>query len=147
MTNFETRLSAIEREIEIRNEQLIVVSNKVDQLLTQFQTLTVELNKIVAIHTTKIQVQEQDAVSITKLIENEKAQHLREMKEILRKIEESEKRILETISSDRVERLKQRDDFEVRIKSLERWKYTVLGSVAALGFFAKSLVNWIISKI
>lgn len=158
MISDESRISSLEKENEIRNQQLTAVFYKLDSAIEKIQDLALNLTKIVTQHDAKLQSQERSAKDISKIIESQKVEHIREMKEIhdkiytnkqdvIEKIEASEKRILAALSNDRDENDEKYHDVDTRLKSIEKWKYAVVGSATVLGFLLSKIIDFIFTKL
>lgn len=150
----ETELALIKADVV----NIFELFRKLDVAIGKFGDISSNINKLLAVHEERINSQERQSLALEKsmiTIETNLEQDIKELhsrittitREITTDVSESEKKITQAIRELRQELHREREEvnkksreLEVRIQTLERWKWIVMGASSAIGFLLARLL-------
>jgi ElaB/YqjD/DUF883 family membrane-anchored ribosome-binding protein len=150
----ETELALIKSDVV----NIFELFRKLDVAISKFGDISNNINKLLAVHEERINTQERQSLALERsmlTIETNLDQDIKELhsrmttttREISNDLVETEKRITQAIkelkqelNEERSETNKKSKELEVRIQTLERWKWIVMGGSSAVGFLLARLL-------
>lgn len=147
-------------EIELLKKDVTIMANlceKFDTTIDKMQEIAANLSRMVSLQEQRLENQERTSKEVTHIMELRRVEHDNDIKELhsrinttnrelTKKIEETENKILQELKTLRDELRKQSLDenksdksLTERLSAIEAWKYTVVGGLM--------VATWILAKV
>lgn len=120
-------------EVMLLKKDIGVVSKLVEKFDTtteKLQQVAGDLSKIVAIQEQKMFVQDKINTEVDKILDRQQQDHNTEMKNLYKRIDEVEKKVDASQKAILAELASVKEDLNTKIKSLEAWRYMVMGIIS-----------------
>lgn len=131
-------VSSLQKDIT----QVNTIVDKLDITIEKLTDVSSNISRLLAVHETRLENQEKAGSQLATLIEKNKEQIDAELKNIDKRITQTEKDLDVKIDDRHKEVMTQIASVMGEIKTLQRWMWLVSGGGLVVGFILANLIKW-----
>lgn len=136
------KIQALELELGLLKRDISVFDKyfaKIDITLEKMGEVSSQIYRLVSLHDERIETHQQETTMIKDLVEKRRQETILDLKNLEKKIAESEENLVKALDEHKKELLAELKTSEAgqekRLKTLETWRYLLIGGAIVVFFF------------